>query len=224
MNSQKKCKRKMRIILAEDHVVVRDGIKRLINDQLDMHVVAEASNGQHVMDMLQSGISIDILLSDINMPNVDGLKLFERIAVEYPAVKTVVLSMLDSEQQIKKSFQAGCLAYVSKSANAEELIYALRQVGQGKMFLCSNTTEKLIGSHLQPYASMKDSAEIPEFSDREIQVLELIVQGLTNLEIAEKIYLSKRTVEGHRQSLIDKSASRNTAVLIHYAMSHGLIT
>lgn len=214
----------LKIILAEDHAVVRNGIKRLINEQEDMQVVAEASNGQGVMDWLALGKEADIILSDVNMPQVDGLTLFNNIRISNPDVKTIALSMLDSERQIKKCFLAGCSAYLTKSAEPEELIYALRSVGLGKKFVCSETLEKLIPSReSQITEEMHDAQDIPEFSDREIEVLGLIALGLTNQEIADKIFLSKRTVEGHRQSLIDKSCSRNTAVLIHYAMLHNLI-
>lgn len=214
----------LKIILAEDHAVVRNGIKRLIDEQEDMQVVAEASNGQAVMDLLEMGTQADIILSDVNMPHVDGLTLFNNIRTSNPEIKTIALSMLDSERQIKKCFLAGCSAYLTKSAEPEELIYALRSVGKGKKFVCSETLERLIPSRQSQITDETPASfEIPEFSDREIEVLELIATGLTNQEIADKIFLSKRTVEGHRQSLIDKSCSKNTAVLIHYAMLHNII-
>lgn len=119
---------------------------------------------------------------------------------------------------------AGCSAYLTKSAEPEALIYVLRSVGKGKRFVCSETLEKLIQArNMELSEDMTDKDEISEFSDREIEVLELLAMGLTSKEIADKIFLSTRTVEGHRQSLIDKSCSRNTAVLIHYAMIHSLI-
>ncbi|QPH38591.1 response regulator transcription factor [Pedobacter endophyticus] len=215
----------LKIILAEDHAVVRHGIKRLIDEQDDMEVVAEASNGQQVLDFLSSGKTADIILSDVNMPELDGFELFNQIRLTHPDIRTVALSMLDSERQIKKCFIAGCLAYLTKSAEPHELIYALRSVGQGKKFLCSESVEKMIPLKYQEVENNGiDSAEFPEFTDREIEILDLIAKGFTNQEIADKIFLSKRTVEGHRQSLIDKSNSRNSAVLVHYAITHNLIT
>lgn len=214
----------LKIILAEDHTVVRNGIKRLIDEQEDMQVVAEASNGQGVLDWLANGKQADIILSDVNMPVVDGLTLFNNLRISNPKLKMIALSMLDSERQIKKCFLAGCSAYLTKSAEPEELIFALRSVGQGRKFVCSEALEKLIPLRFSQIRSeIDDSSDIPDFSDREIEILELISLGLTNQEIADKIFLSKRTVEGHRQSLIDKTGSRNTAVLIHYAMMHELI-
>lgn len=214
-----------KIILAEDHTMVRHGIKRLIDEQNDMVVVGEASNGQEVLDLLATKIDADILLSDVNMPEVDGLMLFSNMKIASPHIKTIALSMLDSERQIKKCFQAGCSAYLTKSAEPEELIYALRSVARGNKFVCSETLEKLIPLNYKDITdNMMNTNEIPEFSEREIEVLELIAMGFTNQEISDKIFLSKRTVEGHRQNLIDKSCSRNTAVLIHYAMVHNLIS
>ena len=224
-NSEEKKIRSLRIIIAEDHAVVRHGIKRLIDEQEDMQVVAEASNGQQVLDLLASGETADIVLSDVNMPIVDGFTLFNNIRNSSPEIKTVALSMLDSERQIKKCFLAGCSAYLTKSAEPVELIYGLRSVGMGKKFVCSDSVEKLILFKHQEIAPDEEShAHIPEFSEREIEILELIAKGLTNQEIADKIFLSRRTVEGHRQNLIDKSGSRNTAVLVHYAMTHSLIS
>lgn len=224
MNPNSENMRNLRIIIAEDHAVVRHGIKRLIDEQDDMQVVAEAANGQQVLDMLASGERADIVLSDVNMPAVDGFALFNTIRITYPDIKTVALSMLDSERQIKKCFFAGCSAYLTKSAEPLELIYALRCVGLGKKFLCSESVEKLIPFKYQEINSEQEiGLDIPEFTEREIEILELIAKGMTNQEIADKIFLSRRTVEGHRQSLIDKSESRNTAVLVHYAMTHSLI-
>ncbi|GAA3956479.1 response regulator transcription factor [Pedobacter ginsengiterrae] len=214
----------LRIILAEDHAVVRHGIKRLIDEQDDMQVIAEASNGQQVLDFLASGKTADIILSDVNMPELDGFGLFNNIRVSSPNIKTVALSMLDSERQIKKCFLAGCSAYLTKSAEPQELIYALRCVGQGKKFVCSESVEKLVPFRNQEMNRDEENAvNLPDFTEREMEILELIAKGMTNQEIADKIFLSKRTVEGHRQSLIDKTQSRNTAVLVHYAMIHSLI-
>ena len=158
-----------------------------------------------MLDVLSSGETADIVLSDVNMPVLDGFDLFNDIRISNSDIKTVALSMLDSERQIKKCFLAGCSAYLTKSAEPEELIYALRCVGQGKKFICSESVEKLIPlKHQEINQERERYLSIPDFTDREIEILDLIAKGLTNQEIADKIFLSKRTVEGHRQSLTYK--------------------
>lgn len=213
----------LRVILAEDHPVVRNGIRMLIDAQPDMVVVAEAADGQAVVNLLKAGMSADIVISDINMPLMDGYALFEHIRKSDSAVRTIVLSMLDTEQHVEKAFRAGCSGYLTKAVEPAELIFALRQVAMGKKYLCSATVDKIISNRPFRPIDIAGAEKFPELTEREQEVLELIAKGMTTLEIADKVFLSKRTVEGHRQSLMDKTGARNTAVLIKVAVEHGLI-
>jgi len=138
------------------------------------------------------------------MPIMDGYALFEHIKASGLSIKTIVLSMLDTEQHIEKAFQAGCSGYLTKAVEPAELIFALRQVATGKKYLCSSTIEKIVTNRSFKTEMAAGPEKLPVFSERELQVLELISQGMTTLEIADKVFLSKRTVEGHRQSLMEK--------------------
>lgn len=135
---------------------------------------------------------------------MDGYALFEHIKASGLSIKTIVLSMLDTEQHIEKAFQAGCSGYLTKAVEPAELIFALRQVATGKKYLCSSTIEKIVTNRSFKTEMAAGPEKLPVFSERELQVLELISQGMTTLEIADKVFLSKRTVEGHRQSLMEK--------------------
>ena len=217
--------RKIRIILAEDHLVVRNGIKLLLDSQENFEVVGEVGSGKEVLDLLTSGTEADILITDLSMHNIDGLQLLKEIESRNIALKVIVLTMLDCEQHVAKSFQSGAKAYLVKNVAAEEMIFCINNVAKGGRFLCEELTMKFIDKLIEKSVTQPtkiDPAEL-DLSSRELEVLELLGEGLTNLEISKRLFLSKRTVEGHRQSLIDKTKSKNTPALIKFAILNGLI-
>ncbi len=215
----------IKIILADDHNVVRNGIKTLLDQERDMTIVAEATDGQQVLQLLEKSSHNlpDVVITDVNMPVMNGMELIEAINERYPGLKTLVLSMLDHERYIIQAFKAGCKAYVLKTVSSEELLFAIRQVCKyNERYLSAEISLKMLDKMLfAPMASTPDEHKQPiELSKRELEVLTLIADGYTNLEIAEKLFTSKRTVEGHRQNLIDKTGTRNTASLIRFAIQH----
>ncbi|SUJ14005.1 Nitrogen regulation protein C [Sphingobacterium spiritivorum] len=217
--------RKIRIILAEDHLVVRNGIKLLLDSQENFEVVGEVGSGKEVLDLLTSGTEADILITDLSMHNIDGLQLLKEIESRNIALKVIVLTMLDCDQHVAKSFQSGAKAYLVKNVAAEEMIFCINHVAKGGRFLCEELTMKFIDKLIEKSVTQPtkiDPAEL-DLSSRELEVLELLGEGLTNLEISKRLFLSKRTVEGHRQSLIDKTKSKNTPALIKFAILNGLI-
>jgi len=208
-------------MLVEDHHVLRGGLRMLINAQPDMTVIAEAGDGLSALELVQQGTQADIMISDLNMPKMDGFALFAELEKENIGLKPIAFSMLNSEKQIERAFNLGCYGYLTKSIESEELLFGIRQVAVGKKYLCSDVIDAVIDN----FNIDKDgfTEDLPEFSERELLILEKIAQGLTTTQIADEIYLGKRTVEGHRQSLLDKTGSRNTAVLIKYAVQHNLV-
>lgn len=214
----------LQVLLVEDHNIVRNGIKMLLETDKDINVVAEAENGVEALAFLATGKKVDIILADINMPELDGMMLLKELKRMNIASLMVMLSMHDNEKYVIQAFKAGAMGYLLKNVSAEELIFSLKHVNSGGKYLCSELSMRMLEKCSQN-ASL--SIEYPEvshdFSDREIEILTLIAEGLTNIEISEKLFISKRTVEGHRQGLIEKTGSRNTAVLIHYAILNGLI-
>lgn len=214
----------LKIILAEDHVIVRNGIKLLLDSQAGVEVIAEARNGLEVLDLIKSGLQPDIVLTDINMPEMDGISLIKKLKTDYPAVKTIVLSMLDNEKYVAQAFLEGSCGYLLKNVNEDEMLFALKTVNNGTKYLCTELAQKLLDRFTQTLVQQSELAnQRIDLSMREIEVLNLIAEGFTNQEMADKLFLSKRTVEGHRQMLIDKTGSKNTAALIRFAVVNGFL-
>jgi two-component system response regulator NreC len=211
------------ILLAEDHNIVRNGIKMLLESDQDIKVEGEAVNGAEVMKLLASH-EVDIIIADINMPEMDGIQLLKEVRVRYPKIKVIMLSMHDHEKYVMEAFKNGANGYLLKNIGAEELIFAVKFVNQGGKYLCAELTMSLMEILVQSkqYLMAMPDNEI-DFSLRELEILQLIAEGLTNLEMSEKLFLSKRTIEGHRQSLLDKTGAKNSAALIRYGVLHGLI-
>jgi len=217
--------KKTKILLAEDHLVVRNGIKLLLDAQNNFEVVADVGSGKEVIDLLALGVEADILITDLTMDNVDGLQLIKELKERNILIRVIVLSMLDEEQYVAQSFRYGAKAYLVKNVTADEMLFCINHVAKGGRYLCEELTMKLVDKliHKEEAQSYKmDPAEL-SLSSREMEVLELLGEGLTNLEISKQLFLSKRTVEGHRQSLIDKTKSKNTPALIKFAIQNGLL-
>lgn len=218
----------IKIILADDHNVVRNGIKTLLDQESDMNIVAEATDGQQVLQLLEKCTDLpDIIVTDVNMPVMNGMELIEAINERYPGLKTLVLSMLDHERYITQAFKAGTKAYILKTVSAEELLFAIRHICKyNERYLSAEISLKMLDKMLftPEAATFSEHKQPVELSKRELEVLTLIADGYTNLEIAEKLFTSKRTVEGHRQNLIDKTGTRNTASLIRFAIQHKYVS
>ncbi|MBG8555230.1 response regulator [Hymenobacter guriensis] len=211
----------IRIILTDDHTLLRNGLRALLARVEEVEVVGEAANGQELLDML-STTPADVVLMDVGMPVLDGLATLPFLRQRFPEVKVLALSMLDQEEDVSQMLAAGAVGYALKTADADELAYAIRTVAAGKPFLSS-----IIGlnalARLHVMAPRKPAPHIPELSARELEILELIGEGLTSGEIADQLFTSKRTVETHRLNILDKLQVKNTAALIKYAVRQGLI-
>lgn len=212
----------IQVILAEDHNIVRNGVKMLLETDHKINVAAEAVNGREVLRYIESGGKIDVVLADINMPEVDGISLVKELKVLYPEIKVVILSMHDNEQYVGRAFSAGASGYLLKNVSADELIFALKHAHAGGKYLCAELSIKML-DRLMQHNHFSRFAEKIEFSVREIEIMHLIAEGLTNQEMSEKLFVSKRTVEGLRLILIEKTGSRNTASLIRYAVLNGIV-
>lgn len=210
----------IRIILAEDHTIVRNGIRSLLEEDAGFSVIGEADNGQKALDLLKDGLEADIMLVDLNMPGINGMELIEKLKQVAPLLKVVVLTMNDHEKYVVKAFQAGAAGYLLKTVSPNELLFAIRHIYEGGRYICNELGLRLLDIRIhQTDTTFQDI----ELSKREGEILTLIAEGYTNSEIAESLFTSKRTVEGHRQSLLEKTGSRNTASLIKFAIMKGLI-
>ena len=214
----------MKILLAEDHNIVRNGIKMLLESEEGYKVVGEAMNGKQVLDKINGGEAIDIVLTDINMPEMDGISLIKEVKLINPEIKVVMLSMHDNEKYVIEAFIEGASGYMLKNVSADELIFSLKYIHNGGKYLCAELTMKMMDNliHHKQYQHIGNQQQI-DFSMREIEILQLIADGLTNNEMSEKLFISKRTIEGHRQSLLEKTESKNTASLIRFCVLNGII-
>lgn len=215
----------IKVLLVEDHLVVRNGIKLLLDSQDNFDVVAEANNGQELIGLLEQGIRPDIVLADIHMPQMTGLEVATRLSTQYPEIKVVLLSMSNTSDQVLHAFAHQAKGYLSKNVSYDELLFALKHIAEGGRYLSEEIAMNLIDKlqEQNPTSSEPISKVDLDLSDRELEVFQLISEGYTNSEIADKLFLSKRTVEGHRQSLISKTKTKNSAQLVKYGVLHRLV-
>ncbi len=212
------------VILAEDHKIVRDGLKTLLEMDSKIQVVGEVENGRQALDIMASGQQVDVVLADSNLPELDSVSLISELKAHSPSTQIIMLSMLDNEQYVARAFLAGASGYVLKSIMADELLFSLKHVNMGGKYLCSELSLRLLEKLLNPSRNtvVLENATT-DFSMREIEILQLLSEGFTNQEIAEKLFISKRTVEAHRQNMIGKAEVKNTAALIRYSIINGVV-
>ena len=218
-----------RILLADDHTILRDGIRALLSADADLEVVGEASNGAEVLAILEN-TSADVVLMDVQMPVLDGFATMPELRRRFPKVRVLVLTMLEHENYVARMLEAGALGYVLKNAAISEITHAIRTVAAGNSFLSTEIGLSMLHRAVAQSASIAAAADEPgnhtgaDLTARELEVLKLIAEGLTNAEISNKLFTSKRTIETHRQNIIAKTQAKNTAALIKLAVSQGLIS
>jgi len=214
----------IRVFIVDDHTLIRDGLRTLLAADPLFAVVGEAGNGQELLDQLPD-VAADVVLLDLNMPVLDGLATTHRLRAEYPNLRILLLSMMTHERTIGEALAAGAHGYVLKSADKYEVVAALQGVAAGKRFLCSEIGLGLLEKILLLEARNPALTPGPgvALTHREREILQLVASGLTNQEIADQLFTSRRTVESHRQSLLEKTGARNTPALVKYAMEQGLL-
>lgn len=215
----------IKIIIVDDHMLVRDGIRMVLESQDDFEVIGMATNGEEVIQMLDRGEIPDLIIADICMQPMDGIELAGIVNSWEKPPKVIILSMMDNDDLLVKSFRNGVSGYLIKNVSSLELLTAIRYVIAGGRYVCEEISMSLIEKMPALGGIPKNSnlKDVLELSERELEVLEKLGEGLTNHEISEKLFLSKRTVEGYRQSLLKKTNSRNTATLIKFAVENGLL-
>ncbi|MGY3055235.1 DNA-binding NarL/FixJ family response regulator [Pedobacter sp. UYEF25] len=216
----------LKILLADEQVIVREGIKVLLHAQTGIQVIGDAATGKELIEMINNGIVPDMVWTDLNSPEMDGINLIKTLNSQWPEIKIMVLTGLRNEKCISKAFSEGCFGYLLKHVTQDEMLFAIKTIASGRRYLCNELSDKLLDKMLKNIAS--ESIADQNFNHislttRELDVLQLLSEGYTNVQIADKLDLSKRTVEGHRQSLIDKTDSKNTASLIGFAVRNGFI-
>ncbi len=210
---------KIRILVVDDHAILRDGIRALLSLHDDIEIVAEASEGKEAIEKARELVP-DVVVMDIAMPGMDGLEATRRIAKKEPAVKVLVLTQHNNREYILAAIKAGAAGYVPKGALGSELISAIRTVHRGDSFLYPSAAAVLIGDYLRQV----EEEPYDRLTDREREILKLITEGHTSREIAEMLFISVKTVLGHRTKIMEKLDIHNRTELIKYAIRKGLVS
>jgi DNA-binding NarL/FixJ family response regulator len=207
---------KIRIVIADDHRVMLDGIRALLRDVTGLEIVGDALNGEELMTQVRLH-KPDVVLTDIQMPVKDGIQAAKEIHAEFPEVKILALTMLTESMFIKRMLEAGVAGYVTKNVDKDELVRVIHKVAKGEKHFSDEVTSKLMNSFSTPSSSPADL-----LTRREKEILKLIAQGLTDKEIAEKVFLSSLTVISHRKNILSKLGLKNKAEITRFAMENGL--
>lgn len=213
------------LMLVDDHQIVRDGIRSLLNDQPGLRIVAEAQDGLEALDLLEQR-PVDLALVDISMPGMNGIDCTARIRKKFPQVRVLALTMLKEEQHIRHMLRAGASGYILKDAGKDELLKGISAVLRGENFFSSEASQVVMMDLVGKSAGKKAKPQQHEpiyLTEREKDVLKLVVKELTNQEIAQQLHISHRTVDAYRRSLIQKVGARNSIGLVKFALENGLV-
>ncbi|WP_343559301.1 response regulator transcription factor [Sphingobacterium sp.] len=215
------------LLLVDDHALVRSGFRLILEAQEDITVIAEAENGKNALEYLVGAPQPDLILTDLHMDKMDGIRFIKAVKARSPDIKIIILTMDNDFHLVADAFDLGVDGYLLKSSHLDEILFGIRQVQRGGRYISSALSFDLMdysSQHIPRAVNKNDVMERYELSDRELLVLERIAEGYTNAEIADQIFLSKRTVEGHRQQLLEKTNSRNTAGLIRFGFKTKLLS
>ncbi|MHB1418436.1 MAG: response regulator transcription factor [Bacillota bacterium] len=212
---------RIRIILVDDHAVLRSGLKMLLNSQNDMIVVGEAATGEEAL-ALSHEIEADVLVLDLTLPGMSGLEVLARLQRETPGVRVLVLTMHDDEGYLRGVLKEGASGYILKKAADVELLSAIRAVHQGEVFLDHSMARVLVKDLYGESNKVKPNANLP-LSERENEILRCVAMGFTNMQIANQLAISVKTVESHKAHIREKLNLYNRSDLVRYAIQHGLL-
>ena len=213
---------KIRVMIADDHKIFRDGIKSILEKEKDMEVVEEAARGSEVIEKVSKADGIDVVVLDIDMGKPNGIEIAEVLSKEYPDIKILILSMMGLHDFVIQALEKGAIGFILKNAGKDEMLTAIRSVAKGDSYFSKEVSAILIEHLNKPRVSKKRIEGIP-LSARELEVLKLIVEENSNPEIAEQLFISIRTVDTHRRNLLEKLGVKNTAGLVKYAIQKGLL-
>lgn len=224
MNEADMTKREpIRVVVADDHTILREGVHSLLSLESDISVVGEARDGLEAIELVEKA-DVDVVIMDMVMPRMNGLEATREIKRRWPNVKVLVLSMYDDDEYIQQVIQAGASGYVLKRVAAEDLVRAIREVHGGASFLYPPIAAKLIDDYLRLVRGDAHPDSEGVLTPREREVLKLIAEGNTNQEVAAALHLSKKTVESHRSNIMRKLDLRDVTDLVKYAIRKGVVS
>lgn len=213
----------MKILIADDHTMFVDGIESILVAESDMEVVGRCYDGGSVLKFMETG-SFDLLLLDVNLPDINGIEVCKKVLAKTPKVKILAISMFNEESFVSEILNHGAKGYILKNTGREELLKAIRTIEKGESYFSKDVTETIMkGLINKRKGSYKGTQFIPKISRREKEVLKLIVDEHTTQEIADMLFISLKTVESHRGSLLAKLNARNSVGLVRIALQHKLL-
>jgi two-component system response regulator NreC len=213
---------KIKIIIADDHTIFRQGLRMLLAQEDDMEVIGEAADGIEALELAKK-LNPDIILLDIAMPNMDGVQVAGRIKKSLPQIKIIVLTSYSDDQFLYEFLKLGVSGFVLKDSASQELIYSIRKSHEGMVFFDPSVSKKVMEKFTQVSGGKSDFVNYGKLSDREKEVLRLVAEGCATKEVAEKLYISPKTVENHRANIMKKLNIRDRTGLTKYALRLGLI-
>lgn len=213
-------KNQIKILIADDHALVRSGIITLLKSEKEFTIVGEACDGEAAVDQVQN-LNPDIVLMDISMPKQSGLEAAAIIRKKFPSTRVLILTMHDNEEYAYQIWNSGAGGYILKNSDKSELITAIKEVVGGRRFFSRTLSDKMVDYYKRRPKPAGDPAILTK---REREIIKLIADGMTNQEIADRLFISPRTVDTHRSNIMQKLDVKNTAALVRFALEKGIIT
>ena len=214
----------IKIVLVENQKIMLSSLTALLERYDHIETVTAVSSAKELLALLKTKQPIDLIITDIAMPETDGIQMIRDLRADGIEIPIIILSMLEDEKHSFAAFKAGSNGYLSKNVDIDEMLFAINKVMKGERYFASELAISVLERYFKYATGDNDNDEVKiSFNERERQVLKLIAEGLTNQEIADVMFLSRRTVEGIRQSILDKTGAKNSAVLIKYAILNGYI-
>lgn len=211
---------KIKILIADDHQLVLDGLKAIINSDPDLELIGDANNGKEALRFLEF-LKVDVVLLDIDMPVMNGIEATRMIKKDYPDKKVLILTMHNEPSMIKELLAMGTDGYILKNSDRDEMITAVKTVAKGQQYLSGEVVQTM--NNKSAITGEQNVGIIQDLTNREIEIIQLVSQGMSNKEIGEELGISHRTVDTHRTNLMKKIEVHNIAGLIRFAMEHGLV-
>ena len=209
------------MLLADDHKIFRDGVRSILEKEKDIEIVGEAANGSEVIELIEQ-LEVNVLVLDIDIGKPNGIEITALVSQNHPETKILILSMMGLHDFVIQALEKGAIGFLLKNTGKDEVLTAIRSVSKGDSYFSKEVSAILIEQLHKPASSRRRSTDIP-ISPREIEVLTLIAKEFSNAEIAEKLYISIRTVDTHRRNLLEKLGAKNTAGLVKFAIQKGLV-
>lgn len=212
------------IIIADDHKMFREGLRELLAKEPQLNIIADTGSREEILRLMAGTDRVDLILMDIDMGSENGIVITRELKQSYPEVKVLAVSMHNDRNYIVKMMEAGANGYILKNAGKEEMMNAIYTVANGNTYLSNQVSSKLMEHLTTPARKTVKATGNVSLTDREVEVLQLIAEEMSNAEIAERLFISVRTVDTHRRNLLDKLGVKNTVGLIKYAIRNNLLS